>query len=126
MDAKTIKTAVKNILVIEDEGEMCLLLNLILGDKDLQLDHVQNLADAEAFLKNEEPDLILLDNRLPDGFGFDFITWLKKHHPAIKIILISGFDLAAGDSAVAAGADLFLAKPFTRSQLLQSIDSLLN
>jgi DNA-binding response OmpR family regulator len=126
MESKTIKPAVKNVLVIEDEGEMCLLLNLILGDKDLKLDHVQNLSDAEAFLKKEQPALILLDNRLPDGYGFDFITYLKSHYPAIKIILTSGFDLAAGDSALAAGADIFLPKPFTRSQLLHSVDSLLN
>ena len=117
---------IKNVLLIEDEGEMCLLLNLILDNKDLHVKHVKTLADAAALLKKEQPDLIMLDNRLPDGFGFDFISYLKSNYPAIKIIMISGVDKAAGDSALEMGADMFLSKPFTRAILLQSVNKLLN
>lgn len=123
-NAKT--TAVKNVLLIEDEGEMCLLLNLILDKDDMHVNHVKTLADAKAYLEKQHPDLILLDNRLPDGFGFDFLSYLKTNYPDIKIIMTSGVDLAAGDSALEAGADVFLPKPFTRSGLLQSVNSLLN
>jgi two-component system, OmpR family, response regulator len=126
MIAKADKPAAKNILLIEDEGEMCLLLNLILDDKNMTIEHVKTLSDAQAFLEKKQPMLILLDNRLPDGYGFDFINYLKLNYPSIKIIMISGVDLAAGDSAVAAGADLFLPKPFTKAELVKSIESLLN
>src|SRR5580692_11374777 len=112
MIAKAEKSSAKNILLIEDEGEMCLLLNLILDDKDMTIQHVKTLSDAQAFLEKKQPTLILLDNRLPDGFGFDFINYLKFNYPSIKIIMISGVDLAAGDSALEAGADIFLPKPF--------------
>ena|SRR5579872_1843143 len=117
---------VKNVLLIEDEGEMCLLLNLILDNKDLHVKHVKTLSDAAALLKKEQPDLIMLDNRLPDGFGFDFISYLKGNYPTIKIIMISGVDKAAGDSALEMGADMFLSKPFTKAILLQSVNKLLN
>jgi two-component system OmpR family response regulator len=117
---------IKNVLLIEDEGEMCLLLNLILDNKDLQVKHVKTLADAAALLKKEQPDLIMLDNRLPDGFGFYFISYLKSTYPGIKIIMISGIDKAAGDSALEMGADMFLSKPFTKAILLQSVNKLLN
>lgn len=126
MNTTASKTSTKNILLIEDNGEMCLLLNLILNDKDVLVEHVKTLSDAEAFLQNEQPDLILLDNRLPDGFGLDFITYLKANFPAIKIIMISGVDQAAEDLALEAGASLFLSKPFSKAKLLESVNSLLN
>jgi DNA-binding response OmpR family regulator len=126
MIAKTETSPAKDILLIEDEGEMCLLLNLILDDKDLRIEHVKTLSAADAFLQKKQPSLILLDNRLPDGYGLDFIGYLKTNYPTIKIILISGVDKAAGDCALEAGADVFLPKPFTKATLMQSVHSLLN
>jgi len=114
------------ILVIEDEGEMCLLLNLILGDQGMSIDHVNSLSAARAFLEKEIPSLILLDNRLPDGLGVDFISYLKKSLPSVKIIMISGVDPEAEDAALEIGADSFLSKPFTKKQLQESINNLLN
>ena len=69
---------------------------------------------------------MILDNKLPDGFGFDFITHIKKNYPSVRIIMISGFDGSVKDVALESGADVFLEKPFTRDQLYQSITSLLN
>jgi DNA-binding response OmpR family regulator len=116
----------RNILLIEDEGEMCLLLNLILDHEGLSIDHVKTLASADAYLEKKLPALILLDNRLPDGFGLDYLVLLKKKYPWIRVIVISGVDAAAADFALEMGADAFLSKPFTKEQLLTSVNSLLN
>ena len=116
----------KKILIVEDEGDMCLLMNIILNGKETQLDHVTNLAAAEAYLQNEQPAVVLLDNQLPDGFGVDYIPTLKKNYPNVKIIMVSGFDGAAKDVALDNGADTYIQKPFTREQLSQSVKSLLN
>jgi two-component system OmpR family response regulator len=116
----------QKILVIEDEGEMCLLLSLILDDQGLVVDHVKTLSAAKRFLEKEIPALILLDNRLPDGLGVDFISYIKKSSPGVKIIMISGVDPEAEDAALEIGADHFLAKPFTKQQLQVSIKNLLN
>jgi DNA-binding response OmpR family regulator len=126
MPATASKPATKNILLIEDEGEMCLLLNMILDETHMQIDHVKNLADAKAYLQRHKPSLILLDNRLPDGFGLDFIGYLRTNYPTIRIIMISGVDVAAGDFAIDIGADLFLPKPFTKAKLLQAVSQLLD
>ena len=112
---------VKKVLIIEDEGDMCLLLNILLNGKEMELDHVKTLAAAEEYLQQEHPAVVLLDNKLPDGFGIDFITFLKKNYPAIKIIMISGFDGSAKDVALENGADVFLEKPFTKNQLFEAI-----
>ncbi|AXY74974.1 response regulator [Paraflavitalea soli] len=117
---------VKKALIIEDEGDMCLLLNILLDGKGMEVDHVQSLSAAEEYLLQEKPAIILLDNRLPDGFGIDFISLFKERSPASKIIMISGIDASAKDVALENGADIFLEKPFTRAQLYESVNELLN
>jgi two-component system, OmpR family, response regulator len=120
------KTAPRKVLIIEDEGDLCLLLNILLDEEGLEVDHVQSLKKAEEYLLQDKPSLILLDNRLPDGYGVDFLSFIKKEHPAAKVIMISGVDAAAQDVALENGADLFLKKPFTKAQLHNSVMELLN
>jgi len=120
------KPKTKKVLIIEDEGDMCLLMNIMLNGKEMELDHVKSLAAAEKYLKEGQPDAIILDNKLPDGFGVDFITHIKSNYPSIKIVMISGFTLTAKDVALENGADLFLEKPFTKEQLYKSVQGLLN
>jgi two-component system, OmpR family, response regulator len=116
----------KKVLIVEDEGDMCLLLNILLNSDEMELDHVQNLVAADEYLQKEVPSVIILDNKLPDGFGVDFISYIKKKYPGVRIIMISGFDASARDVALENGADIFLEKPFTRDQLYNSIKKLLN
>jgi DNA-binding NtrC family response regulator len=111
----------KKVLIIEDEGDMCLLLNIMLNGKDMELDHVKRLSDAEEYLQKAQPEVVILDNKLPDGFGIDFIAHIKKNYPGVRIIMISGYDGSAKDVALENGADLFLEKPFTKNQLYEAI-----
>ena len=116
--------AVKKILVVEDEAETGLVLSLILNDENFELDYVNNLLSADEYLQKQEPSVILLDNKLPDGFGVDAIGYIKKKYPSIKIIMISGFG-SARDVALANGADLFFEKPFSLEELNEGINRLL-
>jgi DNA-binding response OmpR family regulator len=125
------KTAVETrtahkILIIEDEGEMCLVLNILLSNEDIELEHVKNLSGAEEYFSKELPSLIILDNKLPDGFGVDYIRHVKERYPSVKIVMITGFDVSAKDVALENGADLFLQKPFTKQEILTAVKSLLN
>ncbi|HEX8314852.1 MAG TPA: response regulator [Flavisolibacter sp.] len=121
---QSIKT--KKVLIIEDEGDMCLLLNILLNGKEMELEHVKNLAAAQEYLAQQQPAVVILDNKLPDGFGVDFISFIKQNYPSIRIIMISGYDASAQDVALENGADIFLEKPFTKDQLYQSIKGLMN
>jgi two-component system, OmpR family, response regulator len=116
----------KKVLIIEDEGDMCLLLNIMLNGKDMELDHVKKLSAAEEYLQKEQPSVVILDNKLPDGFGIDFIAHIKSNYPSIRIIMISGYDGSAKDVALENGADIFLEKPFTKNQLYDAIVSMMN
>ena len=118
-------TKLQKVLIVEDEGDMCLLLNIMLNGKEMELDHVKTLQAAEEYLQNEQPAVVLLDNKLPDGFGLEFIPFIKKNHGSVKIIMISGYDGAAKDAALESGADIYLEKPFTKTQLFDAITSML-
>jgi DNA-binding response OmpR family regulator len=115
---------IKKALVVEDEGETGLTLNLILSERDIEMDYVKNLTDADEYLQKSQPAVIILDNKLPDGYGVDFISYIKKKYPQIKIIMISGFGSAC-DVALNNGADVFLEKPFSLEKVNEAIDKVL-
>lgn len=120
------KPARKKVLIIEDEGDMSLLMHIILAGRNMQLDNAKKLSDALNVIREEKPDIVLLDNKLPDGFGIDFLGVIKRMSPHTKIIMITGYDPSAGDVALETGADLFLTKPFTKDQLTSAVNSLMN
>lgn len=112
-------------LIIDDELDICYLLSGILKQKKLKASYVNTLTEAQAVLKNDPPSLLFLDNHLPDGFGLDFISYIKGNYPDIKIIMITAHDSAAERSrAYAEGADVFLSKPFSREHIYTAIDNL--
>jgi DNA-binding response OmpR family regulator len=119
------RKATKKVLVVEDEGEMGLLLDIILNEGKFELDYVNNLLSADEYLQKQQPSVIILDNKLPDGFGVDFISYIKKKYPSIKIIMISGF-ASARDVALENGADLFFEKPFSKNAFYESINRLVH
>src|SRR5262249_42134926 len=108
------------ILLVEDEGQIGLILNMILSDRKFELDYVNNLLAADEYLEKTKPSVIILDNKLPDGYGVDYIGYVKKKYPSVKIIMISGFS-AAEDVALENGADVFIEKPFSKAKVNEAL-----
>lgn len=114
-------------LIIDDEIDICFLLSGVLRNKNIQSVHVNTLRDARAALLTQAPEFIFLDNHLPDGMGVDFIAFLKKNYPSSKVIMITAYDTPADRSkALFEGADLFIAKPFSRDAIYKSVEVLAN
>src|SRR3954467_12186396 len=108
----------KKILIVEDEADICLLLNIILKEDEVEIEHVKSLANAKEFLQKEQPSVILLDHKLPDGKGLEFVEYLRVNYPAIKIVMITGYEPSTPrELAMSDNADIFLHKPFTREQV---------
>lgn len=114
----------KKILVVEDEGQTGLALEMVLSDREFELDYVNSLLTAGEYLEKNTPSIVILDNKLPDGFGVDFISYIKKKYASIKIIMISGFSTAR-DVALENGADVFIEKPFSMEDINEAIDGVL-
>ncbi len=115
-----------NALIIDDETDIWILLSSILRKYNLKTYYVNNLAAATQRLEQEAHAIIFLDNHLPDGFGLDFIQFIKQHYPYTKIVMITGYDLQSDrNRALAEGADLFISKPFSSETIHDTIRKLL-
>jgi two-component system, OmpR family, response regulator len=105
-------------LIVDDEMDICFLLSSILKNKVFSTSYVNNLADAKKALNREYPNILFLDNYLPDGLGLDFIPYVKQNFPLTKIIVITAHDTAdERKKAVSEGADFFVVKPFNTEQI---------
>ncbi|MDB5278456.1 MAG: response regulator [Ferruginibacter sp.] len=107
-----------DVLIIDDEKDICYLLGNLLRKKRLQSEYVNSLKDAANMLEKNEPDIIFLDNHLPDGMGVNFISYIKRFHPLSKIIMITAHDnVADKQKAFKEGVDYFLSKPFSKETI---------
>lgn len=71
------------------------------------------------------PDIITLDNVLPDMLGLDAIIQIKHSNPSTKVMMVTPIgQLKMVDEARLSGIDEYLLKPFTPSQILQKIEKL--
>jgi len=110
-------------LIIDDEIDICYLLSSILRSRQIQSYTVNSLSEARNALKEQDAEIIFLDNHLPDGMGVDFVQQIKKHKPYSKVVMITAYDTASDRKrAEAEGVDFFIAKPFTKDIIHQTVD----
>lgn len=102
-------------LIIDDETDICYLLGNVLKKRDIQSKFVNTLREAANILESNDPEIIFLDNHLPDGLGVNFIGFIKRFHPKTKIIMITAHDtIVDKQKAMNEGVDFFIGKPFTK------------
>jgi DNA-binding response OmpR family regulator len=120
-------TATDKVLIVDDELDICYLLSGILKQRNFRTGFVNSLSDAVNALRTDKPSLIVLDNHLPDGFGLDFIPYVKKNYPEVKVIMITAHDGALErKKALEGGVDLFVSKPLSRKMINDAVDKLFN
>ncbi len=118
-----INTKLYRALIVEDDTDICYLLTGILKQKKMASTFVNTLADAMKSLENNIPDILILDNHLPDGLGVEFISFLKENYPTTGIIMITAHDTGPDQlNALNKGADYFLGKPFTRTAMAATLE----
>lgn len=120
-------TDISKVLIVDDELDICYLLSGLLKQRNFRTGFVNSLSDAVLALQNDTPSLLFLDNHLPDGFGLDFIPYVKKNYPDVKIAMITAHDGAAErNTAYRGGVDLFIPKPLSRKLINDAIDKLIS
>ncbi|HLY68512.1 MAG TPA: response regulator [Puia sp.] len=113
------------VLIVDDELDICYLLSGVMRQRNFRAGFVTSLSDASIALRSDTPSLLFLDNRLPDGYGLDFIPYVKRNYPETKIVMITAHDsLHDKTRAFAGGADLFISKPLNRDLVNKAIDQL--
>ena len=118
-------TDTNKVLIVDDELDICYLLSGMLKQRNFLTGFVNTLSDAVNALQTDTPSILFLDNHLPDGFGLDFIPYIKKNYPEVKVIMITAHDGAVErKQAYDGGVDLFVAKPLNRKLINDAIDKL--
>jgi two-component system KDP operon response regulator KdpE len=106
----------QSILIIDDEKELCVLLENFLAKKSRAIDYSNSLEKGMQKFKQMNPDLLILDHNLPDGNGIDNISLFKQLNNSLRIIIISAMSNLKSE-ALEKGADFFIEKPISFSQL---------
>ncbi len=80
------KKKIKNILIIDDEEDLCWLLASALIKKGYAVSTANSLYHGISMLK-KKPDLIFLDLKLPDGDGMDILPVINKNSETFVVII---------------------------------------
>ncbi|GAO42413.1 response regulator [Flavihumibacter petaseus] len=106
----------KKILIVDDEEDLCLLLKIYFTRKKYQVAVANTLNDGLIQLNSWQPDILFLDNNLPDGLGWEKAPELLEKYPDLNIHLISAFHPVVPDHTDKSRLHV-LEKPFTQQQL---------
>jgi two-component system response regulator AtoC len=115
----------RHILIIDDELEMCLSLAELLESRGYSAEYATGIRDAAAALDRRHFHLILLDIRMPDGNGVDFLNVIKARDRSVPVLMISAY--ASVENVVRAmkyGAVNFYSKPIDMPSLLEEVGRL--
>lgn len=115
-----------NILVVEDEPLVRSLLGNFLKKAGHSMDAIGDCADLERRLDVMQLhtfNAAMVDLTLPDGDGIDVVRQLRQKRADLPVVVMSGYD---GTQALARLGNTdrveFLSKPFTKRQLLETLD----
>lgn len=100
----------RRILIIDDEEDICLLMKNYLQRRQSEVRYALNLKDGLKVIEEFRPDIIFLDNNLPDGIGLDEVRAIKESNHHTTLVMISAMNHLR-EAAIEQGADHFLDKP---------------
>lgn len=112
-----------HILVIDDEQPIRDVLKALLTRNGFQVGTAAGSAEALAFLNDDPPDLVLSDIDIGGDDGLTLLTEIKRRHPALPVIMLTGmgYDEELMTEARTAKADGFVSKLIPSGQLMGEI-----
>jgi DNA-binding response OmpR family regulator len=112
------------ILLVDDERAYANVVKEALERIGVRVHLAYDAMEALNLYSEVSPDLILLDVMMPDMDGLSLLRWLREHSEkdGVPIHIVSAkAQQSDRDAAISAGANGFLAKPFTVEELRQVI-----
>ena len=102
----------KHVLIIDDEPDICELIEITLMRMGFQTQSAYTVAEAYSILKKESFDLCLTDMHLPDGNGIELVQYVQTNYPTLPIAVITAHgNMESAVKALKAGAFDFVSKP---------------
>jgi len=119
----------KRILLAEDEEILRMLVTDTLEDEDYEVDEAEDGQQALELASKNDYDLIVLDYMMPMLTGLEVIEAIrnKLNNKSVKILMLSAKSQSyEQEKIIQAGADYFMAKPFSPLQLLEKVKGIVN
>lgn len=117
------------ILLADDEAALRFLLTETLSDEGYSISEVEDGQQAIDQLSKESFDLIILDYMMPERTGVEVCEWLRQSdnvNRELPVILLTAKALEKDkEKAKAAGVTMYIVKPFSPLQLLDTVEQLL-
>ena len=102
----------KQILICDDEEGIRESLSLILGD-DYMLAFTTNGIEALNYLKHHNPDLVIMDIKMPLKNGLEALKELRKENPNLKVLMVTGYQsVETARKTTKYGISDYITKPF--------------
>lgn len=116
-----------SILIIDDEPDYCAVVGRYLESVGHQVTSASCAQDIREQFEGPQPDLVLMDVRMPDVSGLELLPQLKARMNGTPVLVITALnDYRIADLLYEAGADGFLTKPVRFEELSDNIDRLLS
>lgn len=116
----------EKILIIDDNNDICLLLERFLGKQGYKTNSAQRGEDGLALLRKEPYELVICDFKLPDIDGLEMLRRIKVLEPTTAVIIITGYsDVRIAVQTVKHGAYDYVTKPLYPDEILYTIKNAL-
>ncbi|MCA1945833.1 MAG: response regulator [Desulfovibrio sp.] len=113
-----------NILIIDDEEEFVSLIVKRLGKRGLAAAGVTSGRKGLEHLEAHPVDVVILDVMMPDLNGLETLKEIKKQHPTVEVIMLTGHgSVKTGLEGMSYGAFDYVLKPYNLDELLQKINA---
>jgi len=117
----------EKILIIDDDQDICTLLEKFLSKKGYEAHTATSGKDAVNWLKKNSTDLVICDFKLPDYSGVEILQKIKIINPKTQVIIITGYsDVRVAVDALKKGAFDYVTKPLYPDEILLTIQNALN
>ncbi|MES2762621.1 MAG: sigma-54 dependent transcriptional regulator [Bacteroidota bacterium] len=115
------------ILIIDDDTDICQLLDRFLKRKGHETSYFTSGKKALVHLKENDFDIVFCDFRLPDTDGKELLVNIKELNPKTQVIIITGYsDVKIAVDVIKNGAFDYITKPLLPEEILMLVDKALN
>ncbi len=113
-----------NILICDDEEGVRETLKHMLGDQ-YALSFAQDGEEALEHVKTYDPDIAVLDIKMPKMNGLEALKQIKELKPHVRVLIVTGYESTdVATEAINLGADDYIVKPFKQQKILTQIRAL--
>jgi CheY-like chemotaxis protein len=113
----------KKVLVVDDDAVVGRSINRVLSGEGYQVRETLSGSEALEELDHQQYDLVFADIRMPGMDGLEMTSRVKKSHPEVPVVIITGFGTEAGErKARELGVAGFLRKPLTPEMIIENAE----